>query len=64
MALLTVALVYAWTYGGAVLAPLAIGLAVFVIAGALADAAVELRSDSSAMAIEKIELCTEKVERG
>ncbi|ABE39238.1 heme lyase CcmF/NrfE family subunit [Rhodopseudomonas pseudopalustris] len=39
VALLTVALVWAWTTGGPVLAPLAIGLAVFVIAGALADIA-------------------------
>ncbi|ABD08144.1 cytochrome c-type biogenesis protein CcmF [Rhodopseudomonas palustris HaA2] len=37
VALLAVALVWAWTFGGPVLAPLAIGLAVFVIAGALAD---------------------------
>ncbi|MGP9811923.1 heme lyase CcmF/NrfE family subunit [Rhodopseudomonas sp. NSM] len=37
VALLAVALVWAWTTGGPVLAPLAIGLAVFVIAGALAD---------------------------
>jgi len=36
-ALLAVALVWAWTTRGAVLAPLAIGLAVFVIAGALVD---------------------------
>ncbi|NVN86989.1 MAG: heme lyase CcmF/NrfE family subunit [Rhodopseudomonas sp.] len=38
-ALLAVAMVAAWTRGGAVLAPLAIGLAVFVIAGAVADLA-------------------------
>jgi cytochrome c-type biogenesis protein CcmF len=38
-ALLGVALVWAWTRGGAALAPLAIGLAVFVIAGALTDLA-------------------------
>jgi len=38
VALLVIALVFAWTKGGAVLAPLAIGLAVFVIAGALVDA--------------------------
>ncbi|MBI5130266.1 MAG: heme lyase CcmF/NrfE family subunit [Rhodopseudomonas palustris] len=37
VALLVIALVFAWTKGGAVLAPLAIGLAVFVIAGALVD---------------------------
>ncbi|PZA12710.1 heme lyase NrfEFG subunit NrfE [Rhodopseudomonas palustris] len=39
VALLAVALVYAWTRGGAVLAPLAIGLAIFVIVGALVDIA-------------------------
>jgi len=38
-ALVAVAMVAAWTRGGAVLAPLAIGLAVFVIAGAVADIA-------------------------
>src|SRR3954462_1470807 len=38
-ALLAVALLWAWLRGGAVLAPLAIGLAVFVIAGALSDLA-------------------------
>jgi len=38
-ALLAVALLWAWLRGGAVLAPLAIGLAVFVIAGALCDLA-------------------------
>jgi cytochrome c-type biogenesis protein CcmF len=37
--LLAVALVWAWTLGGSTFAPLAIGLAVFVIAGALSDAA-------------------------
>ncbi|WP_047307559.1 heme lyase CcmF/NrfE family subunit [Rhodopseudomonas palustris] len=37
VALLAVAFVYAWVHGGAVLAPLAIGLAVFVIIGALVD---------------------------
>jgi cytochrome c-type biogenesis protein CcmF len=36
-ALVAIALLYAWTYGGSTLAPLAIGLAVFVIAGALSD---------------------------
>ena len=36
-ALLTLALVLAWTRGGAVLAPLAIALAVFVIVGAVSD---------------------------
>ena len=36
-ALLAVALVWAWTSGGAALAPLAIGLAAFVIGGALTD---------------------------
>jgi cytochrome c-type biogenesis protein CcmF len=39
VALLAVAMVFAWTTGGAVLAPLAIGLAVFVIVGALVDIA-------------------------
>ncbi|MGX7741918.1 heme lyase CcmF/NrfE family subunit [Rhodopseudomonas parapalustris] len=39
VALLAVAFVYAWTRGGAVLAPLAIGLAIFVIVGALVDIA-------------------------
>ncbi|WBU31764.1 heme lyase CcmF/NrfE family subunit [Rhodopseudomonas palustris] len=39
VALLVVAFVYAWVHGGAVLAPLAIGLAVFVIIGALIDIA-------------------------
>jgi cytochrome c-type biogenesis protein CcmF len=38
-ALIAVALLWAWTRGGAALAPLAIGLAVFVIAGALSDLA-------------------------
>jgi cytochrome c-type biogenesis protein CcmF len=37
--LVVIALVWAWTYGGATLAPLAIGLAVFVIVGALCDIA-------------------------
>jgi len=36
-ALIAVAVIWAWTRGGAALAPLAIGLAVFVIAGALSD---------------------------
>ena len=36
-ALIAIALVWAWTLGGSTLAPLAIGLAVFVIAGALSD---------------------------
>jgi cytochrome c-type biogenesis protein CcmF len=36
-ALVALAFVFAWTRGGAVLAPLAIGLAVFVIVGALSD---------------------------
>ena len=35
--LVAVALLWAWTSGGAALAPLAIGLAVFVIGGALSD---------------------------
>jgi len=38
-ALVAIAVVWAWTKGGAALAPLAIGLAVFVIAGALSDLA-------------------------
>jgi cytochrome c-type biogenesis protein CcmF len=37
--LLALAFVMAWTWGGAVLAPLAIGLAVFVVVGALTDLA-------------------------
>ncbi|MCP9626161.1 heme lyase CcmF/NrfE family subunit [Rhodopseudomonas palustris] len=37
VALMAIAFVFAWTTGGAVLAPLAIGLAVFVIIGALVD---------------------------
>jgi cytochrome c-type biogenesis protein CcmF len=39
VALIAIALVWAWTWGGSTLAPLAIGLAVFVIAGALVDLA-------------------------
>lgn len=39
VALAALALVWAWTRGGAVLAPLAIALAVFVVAGALTDLA-------------------------
>jgi cytochrome c-type biogenesis protein CcmF len=38
-ALVVVALVWAWTLGGSTFAPLAIGLAVFVIFGALSDTA-------------------------
>src|SRR5436305_4395631 len=38
-ALIAIAVLWAWTRGGAALAPLAIGLAVFVIAGALSDIA-------------------------
>jgi cytochrome c-type biogenesis protein CcmF len=38
-ALIVVALVWAWTLGGSTFAPLAIGLAVFVIIGALSDLA-------------------------
>src|SRR3954453_6115283 len=38
-ALIAIAVLWAWTRGGAALAPLAIGLAVFVIAGALTDLA-------------------------
>ena len=37
IALIALAVVMAWTWGGPVLAPLAIGLAVFVIVGALTD---------------------------
>jgi cytochrome c-type biogenesis protein CcmF len=37
VALMMVALVYAWTLGGSTFAPLAIGLALFVIFGALSD---------------------------
>jgi cytochrome c-type biogenesis protein CcmF len=36
-ALILTALVWAWTHGGSTFAPLAIGLAVFVVAGALVD---------------------------
>ena len=36
-ALIAIALLWAWTRGGGAFAPLAIGLAVFVIAGALSD---------------------------
>jgi cytochrome c-type biogenesis protein CcmF len=39
VALVGVAMVWAWTFGGSSLAPLAIGLAGFVIAGALSDVA-------------------------
>lgn len=38
-ALVAIAVVWAWTYGGSTFAPLAIGLAVFVIAGSLCDLA-------------------------
>ena len=38
-ALVAIAMLWAWTGGGSTLAPLAIGLAVFVIAGALSDLA-------------------------
>src|SRR6201982_3914062 len=38
-ALIAIAVVWAWTYGGSTFAPLAIGLAIFVIAGALHDLA-------------------------
>jgi cytochrome c-type biogenesis protein CcmF len=37
VALIAIAIVWAWTSGGAALAPLAIGLAVFVILGAVTD---------------------------
>src|SRR6187399_3208426 len=39
VALIAIAVLYAWTWGGSTFAPLAIGLAVFVIAGALSDLA-------------------------
>src|SRR6186713_888563 len=39
VALVAIAVVWAWTRGGATFAPLAIGLAVFVIGGALSDLA-------------------------
>ena len=39
VALIVVALVYAWTHGGSTLAPLAIGLGLFVIVGAMIDIA-------------------------
>ncbi len=39
VALVTIAVVWAWTRGGSALAPLAIGLATFVVAGALSDLA-------------------------
>jgi len=39
VALIVIAVVWAWTRGGSAFAPLAIGLAVFVIAGALSDLA-------------------------
>jgi cytochrome c-type biogenesis protein CcmF len=38
-ALLAIAVIWAWTRGGSALAPLAIGLAIFVIAGAISDLA-------------------------
>jgi cytochrome c-type biogenesis protein CcmF len=38
-ALVAIAVLFAWTHGGATLAPLAIGLAIFVIGGALSDLA-------------------------
>ncbi|MDE2472028.1 MAG: cytochrome c biogenesis protein CcsA, partial [Bradyrhizobium sp.] len=38
-ALVAIAVLWAWTWGGSTLAPLAIGLAVFVVAGALSDLA-------------------------
>jgi len=37
VALVAIAVLFAWTHGGATLAPLAIGLAMFVIAGAITD---------------------------
>jgi cytochrome c-type biogenesis protein CcmF len=36
-ALIAIAVLWAWTHGGSAFAPLAIGLAIFVIAGALSD---------------------------
>jgi cytochrome c-type biogenesis protein CcmF len=39
VALVVIAIVWAWTRGGSALAPLAIGLAVFVIAGSVSDLA-------------------------
>ena len=39
VALIAIAVLYAWTWGGSTFAPLAIGLAVFVIGGALSDLA-------------------------
>jgi len=41
-ALIVIAVVSAWTYGGSTFAPLAIGLAIFVISGALCDLAERL----------------------
>ncbi|MDE5451434.1 heme lyase CcmF/NrfE family subunit [Bradyrhizobium sp. CSA112] len=38
-ALIAIAVLWAWTFGGATFAPLAIGLAVFVVAGAVSDLA-------------------------
>jgi cytochrome c-type biogenesis protein CcmF len=38
-ALVAIAVLWAWTWGGSTLAPLAIGLGVFVVAGALSDLA-------------------------
>jgi cytochrome c-type biogenesis protein CcmF len=38
-ALIAIAVAWAWTYGGSTFAPLAIGLAIFVIAGAMTDLA-------------------------
>src|SRR6266516_1396998 len=38
-ALVAIAVLWAWTHGGSTFAPLAIGLAVFVVAGALSDLA-------------------------
>ncbi|MDI4231201.1 heme lyase CcmF/NrfE family subunit [Bradyrhizobium sp. Arg237L] len=38
-ALIAIAVLWAWTHGGSTFAPLAIGLAVFVVAGALTDLA-------------------------
>src|SRR4029079_13979850 len=39
VALIAIAVLYAWTWGGSTFAPLAIGLAVFVLGGALSDLA-------------------------
>jgi cytochrome c-type biogenesis protein CcmF len=50
-ALIVIAVVWAWTYGGSTFAPLAIGLAVFVIAGAMCDLAERLALFRSSFAV-------------